>query len=112
MSRFNDIGQEYAVPALQEQHGETIGYTITPPGIAAEIVAVVNRQLLETLGPGGEVRIDYVIDILVSQADVPAVTVNKDTVSVKKRLTDVGETTFTVSELLASDGGWWHLRVN
>lgn len=92
---------------LQEVDGETVTYT--PAGSTARaVVAIVTRGAwrsdgLPLPGPG--------ISIAISQADVPTVVLNGDTVAVKLRPTDVTTATLRVTEFepAGQSGGMWRL---
>lgn len=69
---------------------------------------MVHRDPLQ--GPGLEGALAaYPVSVLVSAADVPVVTVNGDTVGVKRRAGDAAATTLRVGKIADQSGGCWLL---
>uniref|UniRef100_A0A6M3IJQ9 Uncharacterized protein n=1 Tax=viral metagenome TaxID=1070528 RepID=A0A6M3IJQ9_9ZZZZ len=116
MTVFDDLCTQALAPALLAAHGETVTYFCSTGNGAIDagefIQAIVYREPKQQRGPSEIQRVEYPIEIDISQSDKAVIVPNGDTVALRKRVGDSSNTTFRVAEILNSDGGMWRLGLN
>jgi len=106
VTTFEDEVRDEAMPMLEAQHGENV--EVTPAGgSTTTVTAVVNRDPKEENQFNREAS--PVVTIRLEHLD--PLTVNEDTIALRKRPDDANLTTFTVSRVLAKTRAFWRLGV-
>lgn len=112
MTRAAELGAYVDFAALADLHGEPAQLSIA--GAAAVSVTVIAlRGGRELRGPaadrGQRGRPQFRLEALIRQQDLPALTLGRDTLTLPLRVGDATDTTLTLSELLGSEHGVWHV---
>jgi hypothetical protein len=108
-SKADTLMAAIGAPTLLDQHGETV--TLTQGVTATSISAIVNRNGIEVTGGDGNI-VAYPITVQVKRSDVTGLSVRSDKITLKSRVTDSSSTQYTIKQVLASDGGMWHLALS
>lgn len=110
MSTFASSFAEFAGGRLADHFGESVTYT-PASGSASTIRAILTRQQVETIGNMGDGAYAYSVTAWLRKADVPTLTIRKDTIAFKVNTWDAATVTRAIQECIEQTADMYLVRL-
>lgn len=110
MSTFASNYADFAGGRLADYFGESVTYTPSG-GSATSIQAILTRQQVETIGNMGDGAYAYSVTAWIRKADVPTLTIRKDTIAFKVNTWDAATVTRVIQECVEQTADMYLVRL-